>query len=174
MGTGQRYRCVEGCDYDVCEECRTYKHAVNDRFPVVVSSGDNHATGGDSSLPSSFLAVQQEQEQEASQKAGSSLAFGTLDDVETRPYYTEVECYAFLQNYARLFRVPGSAQNKKILLLDDLLTQVLYGSPKNGSGGQSSPSELHQKSALSLLLKRMRLSHKIGKFVLKHSHVLHP
>ena len=141
---------MEGCDYDICEECRRCK---------VPDSGAGTSRDDTQAPPSSFLAVQQEQEQEAARSGASTLGFAHLDGVETRPYYTEVECHAFLQNYATLFRVPGSAQNKKILLLDELLTQVLYGST---SGGQVPPAEVHQKSALSLLLKRMRLGHKIG------------
>eukprot|EP01046_Picozoa_sp_COSAG06_P023058 COSAG06_NODE_1815_length_8303_cov_3.031936_11_plen_142_part_00 len=66
------------------------------------------------------------------------------------------------QSYARLFRVPGSTQNKKIFLLDDLLSRVLYGGGNGGGGSAPAPpTEVHQKSALTLLLKRMKLSHKI-------------
>ena len=141
---------MEGCDYDICEDCRSCK---------LPDSGADTSGDNTQAPPFSFLAVQQEQQQEAARSGASALGFAHLDGVETRPYYTEVECHAFLLNYATLFRVPGSTQNKKILLLDDLLTQVLYGS---SSGGQAPPAEVHQKSALSLLLKRMRLSHKIG------------
>jgi len=48
-----------------------------------------------------------------------------------------------------------------------LLTRVLYGGSNggggNGGGGSAPapPTEVHQKSALTLLLKRMKLSHKI-------------
>ena len=153
---------MDGCDYDICEECRSCKQPEN-AADSSAKDGDG-ASGGDTQASScSFLALQQEQEQEAAGAGGgTSLGFAHLDDVETRPYYTEVECHAFLLNYARLFRVPGSTQNKKILLLDELLTQVLYGSGSTSTGGQMSPAEVHQKTALSLLLKRMKLSHKIG------------
>jgi hypothetical protein len=156
---------VEGCDYDICEECCSFKEPENG-VDSSASDGDAAPGGDTQALPPSFLALQQEQEQEQEQDSATngeaSLGFTQLDDIETRPYYTEVECHAFLLNYARLFRVPGSTQNKKILLLDQLLTQVLYGSGSTGTGGQIPPAEVHQKSALSLLLKRMKLSHKIG------------
>ena len=146
---------MDGCDYDICEECHSHKYPGDG---VASGEGDlaDSGSGDAQASSSSFLALQQEQERATTQNQGRSFGLAHLDDVETRPYYTEVECHAFLQSYSRLFHVPGSAQNKKILCLDELLTQVLYGS------GQVEPTEVHQKKALSLLLNRMKLSHKIG------------
>ena len=176
---GQRYACPEGCDYDTCEACRALQQPA-EHTKAATTQGEAEA--------GSFAALQAEQQDEADKNAPARATYGYshLADVETRPYYTEVECHGFLQMYQKIFTVGASAQvrfysillhfftsgthfysvsaqNRKILELDGLLTQVLYGS----GGGGSDPfavdvvKSVHQKKALETLLKRMKLGHKI-------------
>ena len=109
-----RYRCTQGCDYDVCEACRARVAAQPEPEPAGAAAPAQAA-------PSSFLALQQEQEEQTEAEQNQTAA---LADVATKPHYTAEECAAALQAYCRLR--PASAQNKKIIALDDLLRRALY------------------------------------------------
>ena len=123
-----RYRCTQGCDYDVCEACRARVAAQPEPEPA-------GAAAPAQATPSSFLALQQEQEEQAEAEQNQTAA---LADVATKPHYTAAECAAALQAYCRLR--PASAQNKKIIALDDLLRRALYSTGEPDRSHLSLPS----------------------------------
>ena len=56
---GQRYRCVEGCDYDICEQCRAHSAATAAAEGEAAAAA---AAAAEPAPPASFLSLQQEQE----------------------------------------------------------------------------------------------------------------
>jgi hypothetical protein len=56
---GQRYRCVEGCDYDICEQCRAHSAATAAAEGEAAAAA---AAAAEPAPPASFLSLQQEQD----------------------------------------------------------------------------------------------------------------
>jgi hypothetical protein len=117
----------------------------------VMASAD--AADAADAAPSSFLELQQEQQHEQERHADSTQG---LDEVDIESHYTEDECKFALNSYRALILNHGGKQKTKIFALDELLGRVLHG-----DSPPVRPAEVHEKAALSLLLGRMQLCHKV-------------